>query len=409
MSSVLSVAKEKEQHTQCRGPSLRSVASRRFRSRAAREAGFNLIEILIALAIFGIGVVQVMAMFPAAVISGADTVRGTYALVIGRSAIAELEFQLRTPMFIGKIADAPDPPGNPLNVWKWEEGAMAQTGWTADEWKGCFVTLTNRSAADGRIQSCYIEHNGATDSTPGPSTLEYTPDDNGGFDEAPRIGDMLKITRSALPKVASDGPSRRCKVGNGAGLTDDELAVETLDNWDPSGWAPNVGPPARYFVIMTSGYGSRKAYLIKVAEAVAANKLKLTCPNADFQADGIVAGDTLFIAGSPEFKKWQPCPNFGVATIAAAAPEKDRESELAFLQTLQPLWYRERYSGDPNSADHELSAFTYATLISDVRDLARPDDLVRVDVLVYQRYNNRQFVDKNLRAVGHYTTYLSRR
>jgi len=77
----------------------RVISHCRLGARRCRHAGFNLVEVLIAMFIFGLGVIQVLAMFPVAIYSGAQAVNQVEGHLLGQTAQAILLYEMNTTLF----------------------------------------------------------------------------------------------------------------------------------------------------------------------------------------------------------------------------------------------------------------------------------------------------------------------
>src|SRR3990172_6964691 len=88
-----------------------SIAANR-RARLLTRGGFNILEILLALAIFSVGLLEVLAVFPPAGISGARAVYTVQGRVLHRTAVDECRLKLYVPLFQGRISGPAslDPP-----------------------------------------------------------------------------------------------------------------------------------------------------------------------------------------------------------------------------------------------------------------------------------------------------------
>ncbi len=350
--------------------SSRPVVRRHFPPRA-REAGMNLVEILIALAIFSIGVVQVMTLFPMAVMSGAETVRGTYAALTGNSALAELQCQARVPIFFGGVINESVSAGDDVTTAILDAAGQVRAyststepipPWQQNQFKYCFITAVNRYQNVARpgvtggvncVETALVTGNGGA--TADTWQRHFTFDTPSGSNlTSLQKGDVFRFTRYALP-VATDS-DRTCTV-----VTPDStfnLVNPIMDlAAQASGWNPvNTTEPAkgwiqdfthslmtsRYFVVMTSGRANRKVYMVwplAWPNSVDNTKLVVRCNNANFTNDGVSAGDTFVIIGSPEFAAWQPCPHFGPGSNANF-DLLNHPADMKLMQTTQPSYYR---------------------------------------------------------------------
>jgi type II secretory pathway pseudopilin PulG len=76
-----------------------------------RSAGFTILEILIAIVILVLGISGIIALFPTAIASGAQTVQDTYAAQITQSVMDAISVGVRESRY--RVADT----GSPVRVW----------------------------------------------------------------------------------------------------------------------------------------------------------------------------------------------------------------------------------------------------------------------------------------------------
>ena len=122
--------------------------------RPRRGGGFSLVEILIALFVFTIGVLGVFAIFPVALRSGSRSVATTRGEIIAHMAIATLNYELQTPCYMGR------PGATHADQDKLQ--ALTGTTWGTDEWVGFYVTLRNEEDSSIARQTRRITSNTAT-------------------------------------------------------------------------------------------------------------------------------------------------------------------------------------------------------------------------------------------------------
>jgi len=328
------------------------------RAHLARRGGFNLLEILVALAIFSIGILEVLAVFPAAVVSGARAVRGVQARILQRTALAELQYQLRVSWAEGRVQ------AYAAHVLT----AEGSPGWVDGEWVGCAAAITNRLAGDGRLQCARILANSA-------NTLTLS------RDLTVRAGDGFRITPLGLPLAATPESARTFRVAQVHNTETYTLLVEGAafadDQWN--------GGNRRYFVAFTDGAARNRLYRITDTR----NGNELVCnampsnPN-DFIADGVRSGDPFVIVGSDTTHISPPCPDLG---------------QPGSRQTVPPPHLR---------APDEEAVYSYAVVLSDCHDDADAD-LVRVDVFIFHRYDDALPPGRNKRPIAHFVEHLGRR
>jgi hypothetical protein len=350
------------------------------RIKAARhaESGMNLVEMLIGIAIFSFGILQVLSMFPAGVYCGAEVMRSVHATILGRSAMAELEYQARVPLYSGTLSTIS---GSTLTV-------SGTPNWGQDQWVNSYISLSGRpddyaypaGTPAPRLQSSRITAN----------TIDTVTCDQPPFVVAPQPGDSIRIAACGLPRTAQTQPSRECKVET---ISAKRISSQPA-NWDPA--LVGTTPASKYFIIMTTGRASGKVYVVTDFPTGATDPPRaILCDAANFLSDGVVLGDYFFIAGCPSTAGIiQPTPNFGVPKLSSGDP----------LQTVLSHHFRAMTPPVPESA------YSFATIISNVRNPGiETVDAARVDVIVFFRYDQAQPPDKNRAAIGHCVRYLGRR
>lgn len=108
--------------------------------------GLSLIEILIALFVFLIGVLGVLSLFPVAMSTAGKSIGETRATVLARSALDQLKFDCTMPYFSGTA----DPNANPtknvevLSTVAPPAAPAAPNGWGT--WQDYYVTITSGPA-----------------------------------------------------------------------------------------------------------------------------------------------------------------------------------------------------------------------------------------------------------------------
>jgi len=148
-----------------------------------RQAAFSLVEILIALFVFLIGILGVLAMFPPAMTSAARSMGQVRANILSESALAQLNVDCRVAYYAGFV--------NGATTTAAVLGAKGTPAWLDDQWNGYFVTLTSGS---GRNQSRLIVD------TNTPDTITVCPD----WNPTPADGDSFIIARMGLPAYLND-------------------------------------------------------------------------------------------------------------------------------------------------------------------------------------------------------------
>jgi Tfp pilus assembly protein PilV len=154
------------------------------RRRRCNALGMTLIEILIALFVFLLGVMGVLSIFPVAMKTASDSMGQARGTILARSLLAQIQADCQAVFYEGAINST-----TPTTVYD-DSGP----GWTAHEWEGYFVTIINTSAPDpanfGRYQTRIITAN-TTD------TLTVNPE----WEILPQTGDSFVITRLGLPSA----------------------------------------------------------------------------------------------------------------------------------------------------------------------------------------------------------------
>lgn len=163
-----------------------SVPRTRFQ-RLRRQSGFSLVEILIALFVFLVGVLGVLSIFPVAMNSASRSTGEVRATILSQNAIAQMMADCQADYEKDVCSDA----GN--------DHQLVRLG-GADR-VGFFVTLTSGSGKGQSRLICEEAYNSGT----GKRTMSVVPD----WTTAPAAGDGYVVTRLGLPWDSTDTGDRR--------------------------------------------------------------------------------------------------------------------------------------------------------------------------------------------------------
>ena len=353
------------------------------RARFARQGGFNLLEILLALAIFSVGILEVLAVFPAAVVNGARATREAQARLLQRTAMAELQYQLRVSFAEGTVGAYAAPTLT----------AQGAPGWTPGQWTGFCVTITNRLSTSGQLQCARITGNTANTLTlAGAAGLQVL------------TGDRFRITELALPAATEAETARVYRVTRVHDTERHTLLAETAAGASPA-WPDDRwnAATARYFIVFNTGEAKDRVY--RIADTRLGNELvcnAYAANPADFIADGVRTGDEFIIIGCDRSAVRVPNETFGVSGSRQTTPPPHLRV---------PVWDAARSAWvEPEQT------YSYVVVVSDAGydpDPAQAGDedltLNRVDVFVYHRYDDALPPERNKRPIGHFVEYLGRR
>ena len=399
-------------------------------SRRQREAGLSLIEILIALFVFMVGVLGIFAVIQLAMDQSARTVRDHRGGILAQYALATLAYELRSTHTLYEGTLAADAGASTLQ-------AAGSPGWVDDRWtdrlfdyhvlitsgsgQGQIRRITSNSGGDtiqlaaawttpptegSAFRITYYEGNAAS---AGANTLTVSPSPGWSISPAPQwVGLYVQII---------SGPG----MGQARRITDHTADTLTVSrNWDEAPTVESrfrivrVAVDARYqaasprsgnidtagtttlvtdqagltfdastgnlFVLITSGRGAGRVY--RLTNIIDGNMLVLDS-HANATRDRVADDDDYYILGnnSGGYASY-PGNYFGRDQTAANNP-----------QTL----------ADPGNPD-----YSYAVVVSDTQDTNTGESLspVRADVFVFRKYNNGLRPCQNRKPVAHRTTYI---
>ncbi len=360
------------------------------RQRRTYEAGFNLVEILIAMFIFSIGVLQIMAIFPIAIQSGSKAINQVEGHLLGQTALAVFQYELITPL-AGDVVAAGSTSTSIV--------AAGSPGWDPDQWPGYFVTALMPGTA-GRETApigADIDSDGDTLSTV--------------LSAAPVASSNFSITRRAWPPAGTTLDIRECRVGDFDTASRRILAEypkgHPNEDSPVTGWAVNRWQD--HFVIMLSGRAEHKIY--RIASSDAAGYLTIdgaATTEVNFEKDRLAKADAFFIAGHASAAAGYPISipaNFGTAN-ASPANVSQRQTALSPLNGdfRCPVYYddsgtmRSRYV--ERDIEYPLAPqYTSVIILSDQID---NDKLgVRADAFVFFNFNETRTPAASRRAVTH--------
>jgi len=356
---------------------------------STREAGFNLVEILIAMFIFSIGVLQIMAIFPIAIYSGTKAINQVEGHLLGQTALAMFQYELVTPLAGGVV----DTGSTAVNI------VVADSpSWYLNQWQGYFVTALLQGA--GGRETAPV----GADADADPTTLTTS------LSAAPAVGSNFAITRRAWPPAATTLDVRECRVN------DFDTAARRIRAEYPIGH-PNEGSPVtswavnrwqNHFIIMLSGRAEHKIY--KIANSDAAGNLIIdgtASTEVNFEKDRLAKGNRFFIAGHAAAAGYPVAiPGcFGTPNPSPANVPR-RQTALSPLNGdfWCPVYYDDSGTWKARYVERDVEyplapEYTYVVILSDQVD---NDKLgVRADVLVFYNFDETKTPAASRAAVTH--------
>ncbi len=221
-----------------------------FFTRSRSRAGFSLIEILIAMFVFLVGLLGVLSIFPVAMNSASKSVGQVRANILAETALAQLAADCTVPYVEGDISVVGTDTLTPTDAP------------TAGEWLGYFCTI--RSDTKGTWQSRIIVGNDGTRLTVCPP-----------WNPEPVAGDAFIITRMGLPSlprgvVDLDGIAPDTSVSS-------IVAATPGLTWDEDEWNG-------FYVLMLDG--ARKGEFRAIADTTSPRILTLASPFVLAPANG---------------------------------------------------------------------------------------------------------------------------
>jgi len=354
-----------------------STGSRTWRNRVSRagspRAGFSLVEILIAMFVFLVGVLGVLAAFPVAMDAAGRSIKSTRGDVVAQMAIDQLDCDLQTGLYASRCAatgpSALTAVGTP--AWNTDDGG---------EWKDMFVRITRGAGAHANSPK-RITGNAA-------SVLTIY----GAWTTMPDTTSYFEIRRY-LPAEPKD--DKACRVGTIATLEDEDTITAKdaggtdIAAWvNPDGHAYTSGDPPRYFFLVTSGRAAGRIFLI-----TGTSSGQLTLEDADLEDGDVRVGDGFAIIGNNATVEGSP---------ALVSLPDNHFGKTGHTQTLPDP------ASPKDSAENIYSAeYSYACIVSDMK-VGDMDDVLRVDVLVFRNYDKTKTPGKNRKPVAWRVAYLDR-
>ena len=358
------------------------------RQERAREAGFSLIEILIAMFIFSIGVLQIMAIFPIAIYSGTKAINQVEGHLLGQTALAVFQYELITPL-AGGVVDTGSTSANIV--------VAGSPSWYLNQWQGYFVTALLQGTA-GR-ETAPI----GADADADPTTLSTS------LSVAPAVGSNFTITRRAWPPAATTLEVRECRV-NDFDTSARRIRAEypighpnegsTVTSWVVNRWQ-------NHFVVMLSGRAERKVY--KIAGSDAAGNLIIdgaASTEVNFEKDRLAKGDRFFIAGHATSGYPDTIPGYFGTPNPSPANVPRRQTALSSLNGdfRCSIYYDDSGTWKARYVERDVEyplapEYTSVIILSDQVD----NDIrgVRADVLVFYNFNETRTPAASRPAVTH--------
>ena len=384
--------------------------------------GFTLIEILIALFIFMIGVLGIFAVIPVAMDQSARAVRKTRGQIMAQYAVASLVYDLQAalPFYKGALA---------ANVSSGATSfqAAGSPGWSG-QWSSPYHALITSGAGRGAIRGISSNTADTLTVTAGwpdlgqgdkfevvyyegmaigggaanelkISTNPWTADQwkdlyvsiiaGCGMGQARRITgngtDTLTVSRpwTVAPTTASrfrvaavalDAINQETSPRDGTVMSDPTDNTITTDQNGLSFDTTN----GDFFILITSG---RAAGTVCKLTGVTGGNVIVTTAGAKLQTRGLRAGDTYYIVGNRTGVYSYPGNHFGTPNTPQTAP-------------------------DPSFPDRP--EYRYVIVFSDP-GAVRTGSLspVRVDALVFRNYDNAKLPSKNKKAAAFVTAYVT--
>jgi len=167
-----------------------------FTSSRRSQSGLTLMEILIALFIFMLGVLGAMSMFPVAMHTAGVAMGETRGAILARSALDQITADCRAPYYRGTVAGVTD---DSLT-------AVGTPNWDNDRWQDYFVTIVG-DGAGGQAASQWQSHRILSNTA---NTLTVWPD----WNPRPNVGDEFVITRLGLPSLPRSVVDVDCSAGD---------------------------------------------------------------------------------------------------------------------------------------------------------------------------------------------------
>ena len=354
-----------------------------------REAGFNLVEILIAMFIFSIGVLQIMAIFPIAIYSGTRAINQVEGHLLGQTALAVFQYELVTPLE-GRSVGTGSTSANIV--------VAGSPSWYLNQWQDYFVTALLQGTV-GR-ETAPI----GADADADPTTLSTS------LSAAPAVGSNFSITRRGWPPAATTLEVRECRVN------DFDTFARRIRAEYPIGH-PNEGSPVtswavnrwqNHFVIMLSGRAERKVY--EIANSDAAGNLIIegtASTEVNFEKDRLAKGDRFFIAGhAPAAGYPVTIPgNFGTPNPSPANVPR-RQTALSSLNSdfRCPVYYDDSGTWKARYVERGIvyplaPEYVWTIILSDQVDNDKRG--VRADVLVFYNFDETKTPAASRPAVSH--------
>jgi len=335
--------------------------------RHARESGLSLIEIIIALFVFMLGVLGIFAIIPVAMHQSAQAIRTNRGGIIAQMAVAMAQYQMAGPHFEGTVREA-DPSGN----WIVENTDQA---WVTDQWKDYYLSFTDGKCIGlSRLIASNVPY---TDPNPPNEDFEQiivgTPFPATNLPDATsryRIATFGVDASYTLVAPPTEPDSRGGLVSGIKETSGNQLPVDVnYQNWPTTG---------TFFILITSGRAAGRVCRLTLPLSGAS----LQGPAGfDFYKEGVRDGDGYYLIGNGSTIVSYPGNNFGTANAGQTLP-------------------------DPSST--VATEYSYAIVVSDTSEM--PDGAeaapVRIDVLVFWNYDDSKTPANNKKAVAFQTAYL---
>lgn len=364
---------------------------------------FSLIEILVAMFIFLIGILGVLSMFPVAMNSAGKTMGAMRALTLGRSAIAQMRLDCALPYEIGTLTAASD------------TDAVCSTIFSED-WAGWFLTTLAPPADSDSPPGPAHQHCRILVSAPlGDNRISVYP----AWNPMPDPNTEFVITRFGLPDPMTESESRYGYVreftpsGFRAGKLRDNSDDIDPKSW-PSLWESPVIPAGLYpehpgyFVLFTSGQASGRILPIDKHNPDPINGDELVCDGLEPELMRVDAAKRAADGGLYEYKAQNATSFVILGTLSAVCtfhPHPNREYRInsfgrfgvGEIQTYPDIYF---------AGNEERLASEYSSIM--IFGSADTDSAVEVYNLTFRNYDHARPISKNKRALGYLAAYLKR-
>ena len=365
-----------------------------------RDDGFSLVEILVAMFIFAIGVMGVLSMFPVAMKMGSDAIGNMRAIGIGRSGIAQTQFDCSASVYeIGTLIPASD------------SDAICSVAFAGDRSGWFLTTLAPGDPPGAAHEHCRLIVYGPAGSN---AVTVYPP-----WNQIPEPDTKFVVTRLGLPDILADAEPRDGYVGE---WTTDGFRAgwlnPNMDDLDVASWSCSWNPPVipagplmdhpGYFVLFTSGPASGRILRILEHNPDPINGDEFVCEGLDAESMRIEAAKRPIDGGLYNYKA-RNATTFRILGTASPFctfhPASDRAYSINSFGVPR-AGVLQAYSDVHFVGDAERFTSEYSSVM--IYGAADTDGLVEVVALTFRNYDSALPVFENKRAAGYITGYINR-